>query len=140
MLTNEKIKEYIKDGTTSDWKDEKSYKKFKTNTNIKPKSSKYTLVFYEQYPGARSLQQKANVTGIPIDILKKVYDKGLAAWRTGHRPGASQQAWGYARVHSFIMLGCTAFTSDKLLMENAISRMKPKDINIWKSKTRLCKK
>ena len=37
----------------------------------------------------------------------------LAAWRTGHRLGASPQAWGYARVHSFATKGKTYYTTDK---------------------------
>jgi hypothetical protein len=41
-----------------------------------------------------------------------VYNRGMAAWRTGHRPGASQQAWGMARVHSFVMKGKTYRTAD----------------------------
>jgi len=31
----------------------------------------------------------------------------------GHRPGASPQAWGYARVHSFATKGKTYYTADK---------------------------
>jgi len=26
----------------------------------------------------------------------------MAAWRGGHRPGASQQQWAFARVNSFV--------------------------------------
>jgi len=29
----------------------------------------------------------------------------MAAWKTGHRPGANQQQWAYARVNSFITKG-----------------------------------
>jgi len=29
----------------------------------------------------------------------------MAAWRTGHRPGAGQEQWAYARVNSFITKG-----------------------------------
>ena len=36
----------------------------------------------------------------------------MAAWRTGHRPGASQQAWAYARVSSFLTKGKTYYTAD----------------------------
>ena len=35
-------------------------------------------------------------------ILKKVYDRGMAAWRGGHRPGTSQQQWAFGRVNSFV--------------------------------------
>ena len=52
-----------------------------------------------------ALQKKADKTGIPYGILKKVYDRGMAAWRTGHRPGASQQQWAFARVNSFATKG-----------------------------------
>jgi len=32
---------------------------------------------------------------------KKVYDRGMAAWKTGHRPGTTPQQWAFARVNSF---------------------------------------
>ena len=48
------------------------------------------------------LKKKAEKSGMPYSILKKVYDRGMAAWKSGHRPGASQQQWAYARVNSFI--------------------------------------
>jgi hypothetical protein len=31
--------------------------------------------------------------------------RGMAAWKSGHRPGAGQQQWGYARVNSFLTKG-----------------------------------
>jgi len=54
---------------------------------------------FEQIEG---LKNKAEKSGMPYGILKKVYDRGMAAWRGGHRPGASQQQWAFARVNSFI--------------------------------------
>ena len=47
------------------------------------------------------IRKKAEKTGIPYGILKKVFDRGVAAWRTGHRPGTTPEQWGYARVNSF---------------------------------------
>ena len=44
-----------------------------------------------------------------------MYNKGLAAWRTGHRPKAHVQQWGYARVHSFLVKGKTFYTTDRKL-------------------------
>jgi hypothetical protein len=38
---------------------------------------------------------------MPYSILKKVYDRGMAAWKTGHRPGTTPQQWAFARVNSF---------------------------------------
>ena len=48
------------------------------------------------------LEKKSEKSGIPYGILKQVYNRGMAAWKTGHKPGASQQQWGYARVNSFV--------------------------------------
>ena len=50
----------------------------------------------------KGLETKAKKTGMPYSILKKVYDRGMAAWKGGHRPGASQQQWAFARVNSFV--------------------------------------
>ena len=48
-----------------------------------------------------SLRKKAEKTGIPFGILKQVFNRGKAAWRTGHRPGTNADQWGHARVNSF---------------------------------------
>jgi len=48
------------------------------------------------------LKNKAKKSGMPYGILKKVYDRGMAAWRGGHRPGTTQQQWAFARVNSFV--------------------------------------
>ena len=50
----------------------------------------------------KGLENKAKKTGMPYGILKKVYDRGMAAWKGGHRPGAGQQQWAFARVNSFV--------------------------------------
>jgi len=49
-----------------------------------------------------ALQKKADKSGMPIGILRKVYNRGVAAWRTGHRPGTTAAQWGMARVNSFV--------------------------------------
>jgi len=48
------------------------------------------------------LKNKSEETGVPIALLRIVMRRGLAAWKTGHRPGAGQEQWGYARVNSFL--------------------------------------
>ena len=60
----------------------------------------------------KSLKKKAEKTGIPYGILKKVFDRGVAAWRTGHRPGTTPTQWGLARVNSFATGGKTQKTTD----------------------------
>jgi hypothetical protein len=49
-----------------------------------------------------ALKDKADKTGMPYNILKQVYDRGMAAWKSGHRPGAGQHQWALARVNSFV--------------------------------------
>jgi len=52
-----------------------------------------------------ALKNKAEKSGAPMGALRAIYNKGLAAWRTGHRPGASQHAWAMARVNSVLAGG-----------------------------------
>lgn len=49
-----------------------------------------------------ALQKKADKTGMPLSVLRQVYNRGVAAWRTGHRPGTTASQWGHARVNSFV--------------------------------------
>jgi hypothetical protein len=92
----------------------KDYSNFNTDKGQKTKTSSYTQKFRKMYgPEVRSLPEIAKATKIPLKTVKTVFNRGLAAWRTGHRPGASPQAWGYARVHSFATKGKTYYTADK---------------------------
>ena len=93
----------------------KDYTPFKTDKKVETKKSSYTSKFRKRYPGVTKLKDISKVTGIPLKTLKTVYDRGLAAWRTGHRPGASPQAWAYARVHSFVVKGKTYYTANRNL-------------------------
>jgi len=61
--------------------------------------SNYDIVEKE----GEGLSGKSKKSGISVDILKKVYNRGVAAWKTGHRPGTTPQQWGYARVNAFIV-------------------------------------
>ena len=49
-----------------------------------------------------AVKNKAAKTGMPYSVLKKVYDRGMAAWKGGHRPGTTPQQWAMARVNSFV--------------------------------------
>ena len=51
------------------------------------------------------LKKKSEKSGISYSILKAVYDRGMAAWQGGHRPGTTPQQWAFARVNSFITKG-----------------------------------
>jgi hypothetical protein len=52
-----------------------------------------------------ALKNKAEKSGAPMGVLRAIYNKGLAAWRTGHRPGASAHQWAMARVNSVLAGG-----------------------------------
>lgn len=49
-----------------------------------------------------SFADKSKASGISTSTLKKVYNRGVAAWKTGHRPGTTPSQWGHARVNAFI--------------------------------------
>ena len=64
------------------------------------KFSTYTEILENE-----GLKKKAAKSGISYGTLKKVYNRGMAAWRTGHRPGTTPQQWAMARVNSYIGKG-----------------------------------
>ena len=95
------------------WSNPKAYVGFKTDKYAKTRrKSSYTAQWDRLFPEAKSIKERAKVTGVPEKYLQQVYNRGMAAWRTGHRPGASEHAWGMARVHSFAMHGKTYRTAD----------------------------
>lgn len=116
----------MREGVKSSHKDPNAYRDFETDfrdgVRIKTKPSKYTKQWRKYFPDAKSLKSKSKLTGVPLYIIKKVYNKGLAAWRTGHRPGANSQQWGYARVHSFLVKGKAFYTSDRKLALEALEK------------------
>jgi len=104
-----------------------AYKKAPGDT-AKTKPSKYTKkfkekfgevlkeAFYMGYNNAKqdlneeskvdkALKSKAKKSNAPLSALRAIYNKGVAAWRTGHRPGAGKEQWGLARVNSVLTGG-----------------------------------
>ena len=105
------------------------------------KESKYTKRYKAMYgeetiseEQLEGLKKKSEKSGVPYGILKKVFNRGMAAWKTGHRPGTTPQQWAYARVNSFLTGGKTRTTADKDLWSKASSAKKAKkeekDINL----------
>lgn len=114
-------------------KKKKDFSVFETDKSHKSrKVSSYTEAFRRHFPDAKTLEEKSKATGIPLSIVRALYKKGLSAWRTGHRPGATAQQWGYARVHSFAMGGCTIKRADNLLFQKAMSHMSERNRRAWK--------
>tara|TARA_Y100000389_G_C17450880_1_gene514703 strand:+ start:296 stop:859 length:564 start_codon:yes stop_codon:yes gene_type:complete len=71
-----------------------------------------------------ALKNKEDETGIEYKILKKVHDRGMAAWRTGHKPGVPQAAWAMGRVNSFITGEGGARDADEDLWSDAKTQAK----------------
>ncbi len=101
------------------WTDSRAYRKFKTNTLGKTKKSSYTKKWNKLIPEAKSLEERSKVTGVPLKYIKECYNRGMAAYKTGHRPFATQQQWGYARVSSLLCFGKTAKTTDADIVRRA---------------------
>ena len=96
-----------------------AYKPAPGDATAKTKPSKHTKKFKQMYgewakhltfedftveaKGTdAALKKKADKSGMPLGILKQVFNRGVAAWRTGHRPGTTAVQWGLARVNSFV--------------------------------------
>jgi len=107
-----------------DFKDPKAYVGFQTDKGVKTRKSGYTQALQRIFAKmghteVHSLEDKAKISGVPHRFLLESYNRGMAAWRTGHRPGASQQAWGHARVASLLVCGKTYLTTDADIAEKA---------------------
>jgi hypothetical protein len=114
------------------WKNPKAYVGFQTDKGVKTKTSNYTRKWKKRFPDATSLEEKSKATGVPLEYIKESYNRGMAAWRTGHRPGATEQQWGYARVHSFLLKGKTYYTTDSDLVREA-KKSSPSAAKWWSS-------
>jgi hypothetical protein len=130
----ERIEQICK-GKRTDTNDPNAYKPWKTDTKKKTRTSSYNIQFYTLYPELKDakgdyFKLREEKTGFPADLLKTAFNKGKAAWRTGHRPGATAEQWGYARVSSLLMKGKTFTGSGKRpvgadyhLYEEAVRRL-----------------
>jgi hypothetical protein len=117
--TKEKRARHFEKGAAKSDNDPSAYKPAPGDKSAKTKPSKYTQKMKKLYPelyteakADSSLEKKAEKSGISFDILKQVYKRGVAAWRTGHRPGTTPEQWGHARVNSFVTGGKTRTTAD----------------------------
>ena len=75
----------------------------------------------------KALKAKSEKSGVSVGILSKVYDRGMAAYKTGHRPGSTPQQWALARVNSFLT-GGGARKADNDLWQQA-KKQKKEDLD-----------
>ena len=141
LSDTQKAKRYreIKKFGKISWKSPKAYKGFKTDQHVKTKTSSYVQQLTRKFKKmgidpekTKSLKAKAKATGVPLKYLKTCYNRGMAAWRTGHRPGATEQQWGYARVASLLVCGKTAKKPDSDIVRNA-KKASPGARRWWKN-------
>lgn len=103
-----------------DWKDPKAYVGFKTDKYAKTRrKSSYTASWDRLFPDAKTLKERSKVTGVPEKYLLQVYNRGMAAWRTGHRLGQNPSSWSYPRVSSYLLCGKTHYGPDSDLVRAA---------------------
>lgn len=99
-------------GYEFDTDDPEAYEFWKSDIMAKARGletmpSKYRVDFAKRYgplPEGKDLVDRlAKATGIGKRFIQKAYDKGLAAWRVGHRPGVTQHQWASGRAYAFVM-------------------------------------
>ena len=98
-----------KQGKKSD-SDKSAYKQSPADKVAKTKPSVHTKKYKQMFGESdvelneviKGLKKKSEKSGMPYSILKQVYNRGMAAWKGGHRPGTTPQQWAFARVNSFI--------------------------------------
>ena len=61
---------------------------------MKPKMKNEDHPAREVYESIAAVRKKAEKSGMPYGVLKKVYDRGMAAWRGGHRPWCNASTMG----------------------------------------------
>jgi hypothetical protein len=77
------------------------------------------------------LVKKAEKSGMPYSVLKKVYDRGMAAWKTGHRPGTTPQQWAMARVNSFTTKSSGTWGKADKDLAKQVEQVEESELNEW---------
>ena len=99
-------------GYEYDIDDPEAYEDWKSDIMAKARGmktapSRFKMKFIKKYgplPKGKDLVSRlAKATGIKKKYIQKAYDKGLAAWRGGHRPGTSQHQWASGRAYALVM-------------------------------------
>ena len=149
--TKEKRYTHFRKNTKKSWKDPSAYEPAPGDANAETKPSKHTEKYKRMYgeeqinnlqtenlsrdetmneEAAKGLAAKAKKSGISLSTLRKVYNRGMAAWRGGHRPGTTPQQWAMARVNSFITKGKgTYYGADSDLSGQSKKKMKKENVS-----------
>ena len=101
---------HLEKGSKKSDSDKSAYKQSPADKVAKTKPSVHTKKYKQMFGESdvelneviKGLKKKSEKSGMPYSILKQVYNRGMAAWKGGHRPGTTPQQWAFARVNSFI--------------------------------------
>jgi len=101
---------HLEKGSKKSDSDKSAYKQSPADKKAKTKPSVHTKKYKQMFGESdvelneviKGLKKKSEKSGMPYSILKQVYNRGMAAWKGGHRPGTTPQQWAFARVNSFI--------------------------------------
>ena len=78
--------------------------------------NKFNRKYKQKLDQPNSNKDISRLTGVPVSILDQVYYRGIGAFKTNRasvRPTIkSPEAWGMARVYSFVGGGKTQKTTD----------------------------
>lgn len=91
----------------------------KTKT-VKSKSKNPEIKYYNKFGEQTidALDKKAEKSGIDVEVLGEVYNRGLDAWN--NHPKVTREQYAFARVNSFINKGKSYYAEDADLVEETI--------------------
>jgi hypothetical protein len=102
------------------WESDKKYLQRNKEIPKSPATEAYQARYAEKSGVDTALENKSKESGVSLTILRQVYERGMAAWRSGHRPGVAPQQWALARVNSFI---------------TGVGKAREADNDLWKKHT-----
>ena len=110
------IQKHTNTGSRTSKQQQEGTKPFQAST--RRSSSRCTVHFQKKGSSSTKLRRQRKSRNASC---KKVYDKGLAAWRTGHRPGVQQHQWAAGHVYSFVTLGNTVVKGKKKMSDYTLA-------------------
>jgi len=82
--------------------------------------SQTTQLEYALKTKLKVYKQRHPNSGLTYAILKKLYERGVKAWKNYHPKGVTPHLWGLTRVNSFLTKGLSWKESDKDLAEKVV--------------------
>ena len=108
----------------------------KTKT-VKSKSKNPEIKYYNKFGEQTidALDKKAEKSGIDVEVLGEVYNRGLDAWND--HPKVTREQYAFARVNSFINKGKSYYAEDADLVEETIDEKRGLWDNIHAKRKRI---